>query len=183
MRAIRSLWNAVIMRLYRDALGRLDNVPECSRAPLMAQASAWFSEKEGVFETLSDGSGLARNQSGKHSVRESNPAHYGGFSVSVLASQSAQRLLRNALETWGEGMQMRQLQEECGELVAAVNQYGRGRICVEDLAEEIADVEIMCAQIGMCLGGAFVDQAMNRKLARLRLVLGETTQPTGEVAP
>ena len=58
MKAIRSLWNAVIMRAYRDALGMLDNVPECSRAPLMAQASAWFSEKEGVFETLCDELGL-----------------------------------------------------------------------------------------------------------------------------
>jgi NTP pyrophosphatase (non-canonical NTP hydrolase) len=38
---------------------------------------------------------------------------------------------------------MRHLQEECGELVAAINQYLRGRISVKKLSVEIGDVLLL----------------------------------------
>lgn len=56
-------------------------------------------------------------------------------------------ICRRAVDLWGAASQLRQLQEECGELVAAVNQADRGRDgAIGQLIEEVADVEIMIAQ-------------------------------------
>ena len=49
----------------------------------------------------------------------------------------------SAVRLWGAQRQFRQLTEECGELIAAVNQYERGRITADQLASEIADVLII----------------------------------------
>ena len=83
------------------------------------------------------------------------------------------KVYREAVKQWGQVAQMRMLQEECGELIAAVNQYDRGRITAEHLAEEVADVLIMCEQARVILGADRVDEAKRRKLERLadRLVL------------
>lgn len=75
---------------------------------------------------------------------------------------------RRAVASWGEPAQWRQVQEECGELVAAVNQADRGRAgSAAKLAEEVADVTIMMAQARVMLGAEVVDAAIDRKLARL----------------
>lgn len=68
---------------------------------------------------------------------------------------------------WGAQSQLRQLTEECGELIAAVNQYERGRLTVDELASEVADVLIMAAQARDILGQA-VDAQLAFKLDRLQ---------------
>ncbi len=73
-----------------------------------------------------------------------------------------------AIATWGQGPQLRQLQEECGELVAAVNHFERGRVTAHDLALEMADVSIMLEQGIRIVGREVFEGARERKLARVR---------------
>lgn len=76
--------------------------------------------------------------------------------------------IRAALRRFGFTEQARMLQEECGELVAAVNRWRRGRAgAFEAMIEEIADVEILIDQMRLVYG-AEIDAARARKLARLR---------------
>ena len=72
------------------------------------------------------------------------------------------------MEVFGEPKQLDQLQEECGELVAAVNHYRRGRITKEELAEEVADVLIMCEQVKRIVGPEHVTRWKRAKLRRMR---------------
>lgn len=60
---------------------------------------------------------------------------------------------RRAVELWGQQFQAQMLAEECGELVAAMSQYLRGRASTEKVVEETADVHIMLAQVPHILGG------------------------------
>ncbi len=85
-------------------------------------------------------------------------------------------LLQQALDRWGASKQMRLLQEECAELTAMVNRFERGRASGLQVAEEVADVLIMCAQARRILGAEVVDKAVARKMARLaeRLMRGES---------
>lgn len=73
----------------------------------------------------------------------------------------------SAVRLWGAPKQLRQLTEECGELVAAVNQYERGRITAEELAAEIADVLIMVLQARCIIPK--VDVYVDCKLERLEV--------------
>lgn len=74
---------------------------------------------------------------------------------------------QRAIDTWGQEQQLRQLQEECGEVIAATNRYLRGTGSVDSLAEEIADVEIMCEQARLIVGSERVAHFRRLKLARL----------------
>ena len=62
-----------------------------------------------------------------------------------------ERLIESAIEavnTFGAPQQMRHTQEECAELIASINHWFRGREgSEEEVAEELADVIIMCAQM------------------------------------
>lgn len=60
-------------------------------------------------------------------------------------------LLKRALSAFGPEAQLDQCQEECAELIVAINHYRRNRIPVTDLAEEMADVELLIEQLLMVL--------------------------------
>jgi NTP pyrophosphatase (non-canonical NTP hydrolase) len=76
----------------------------------------------------------------------------------------------DAIVAWGEEAQWRQLQEECGELIAAVNRAQRGRPdALRALMDEVADVTIMVQQARQMLGADLVDRAIAAKVARLKL--------------
>lgn len=76
-----------------------------------------------------------------------------------------------AVDVFGAEPQLRMLQEECAELIAAVNQYFRARQGSESsLVEEVADATIMLAQARKLLGNQ-VDRAIERKLDRLEMRL------------
>lgn len=79
-------------------------------------------------------------------------------------------MLLNAIERHGREPQWRQLQEECAELIAAVNRFLRKREgAVDALIEEIADVEIMVQQARLLVGNdALIDAAVEKKIQRLR---------------
>lgn len=63
-----------------------------------------------------------------------------------MKQEQRETIARLALEKYGHTAQLRQLQEECAELIAAVNHYFR-RGTRGDLIEELADVTIMLMQL------------------------------------
>lgn len=78
-------------------------------------------------------------------------------------------LFRRAIDVWGERPQVLMLAEEASELAVAALHFLRGRPgSIDGLAEEIADVEIMCAQIRTIVGDEWVDKHRRLKLERLR---------------
>lgn len=94
------------------------------------------------------------------------------------AWDQVRRLAQLAVEAWGRDEQMRQAQEECAELVSALNQHRRGRISADDLADEVADVAIMLAQLAILLGEERCLSAVRRKAAKLQRHLdGAATLP------
>ena len=70
---------------------------------------------------------------------------------------------------WGEKDQIRQTIEECSELITKLAKYGRNvnGSTKEQIAEEIADVEIMCKQMRIIFDSELIDSIKYQKLSRL----------------
>lgn len=81
--------------------------------------------------------------------------------------ENATRLYRRALDIWGPQLQIDVAIEECAELIVVLQQYRRVRRTDIDVAEEIADVTIMCQQLRLIYGPERVDRAVAAKLQRL----------------
>lgn len=85
-------------------------------------------------------------------------------------------IYKDAVAKWGIQAQLDQLQEECAEAIHKVSKVRRASAISEQatsiaftaLAEEIADVEIMCAQARLIVGTKFVDASKRFKLKRLK---------------
>lgn len=77
-----------------------------------------------------------------------------------------QGLYKQAMSLWGPESQRLMLAEECSELAAAVHHFKRNKICIDDLCEEIADVEIMIGQMRVMYATMINDIKFN-KLKRL----------------
>jgi len=73
------------------------------------------------------------------------------------------------LMLWGEQDQIRQTIEECAELIVKLAKYKRtvNGSTKEQVAEEIADVEIMCKQMRIVFDNKLVDSFKIQKLAKL----------------
>jgi hypothetical protein len=56
-------------------------------------------------------------------------------------------LYKQATETWGEEAQIKVVLEELAELSLAILHYYRGKCSLQDMASEVADVEIMLEQL------------------------------------
>ena len=56
-------------------------------------------------------------------------------------------LYTECIVKWGKEAQMRQTMEESAELIVALNKVIRNTGRVEDVAEEIADVQLMCEEM------------------------------------
>ena len=79
------------------------------------------------------------------------------------------RIEKAAVAKYGTTPQLRQLQEECAELIAAISHYLRGRQgSYDELIEEIADVDIMIKQANIALSAYDIECQRTRKLVRLR---------------
>ena len=63
-----------------------------------------------------------------------------------------QELIKQALATWGQEDQLNMLQEECAELIAAINRWRRGRTSVAAMIEEGVDVSLMLEQLKLITG-------------------------------
>lgn len=101
------------------------------------------------------------------------------MSFPILVNDRLWSACTQAVSLWGSEEQWRIVQEECCELGADINRFHRGRIDVEKLAEEVADVTIMMVQARLMLGHAVVDAAVERKLARLEKRITESQAKRG----
>ena len=77
-------------------------------------------------------------------------------------------LYKKAIAKWGEDAQVNMLNEECGELIAAVAQFKRGRTSHHDVMTELADVSIMVEQLATLMSYEDFEREKDRKLIRLR---------------
>lgn len=66
----------------------------------------------------------------------------------ININQQEFETLRDAVSTFGSEAQLRQLQEECGELIAAINHFMRYKVdASEEFLSEFVDVYIVMSQI------------------------------------
>lgn len=77
-------------------------------------------------------------------------------------------LYQRAIKNWGITAQMDMMIEECSELIGAIEKFRRGRVGVEEVVTEIADVEIMAEQMRLVFGFDYVVEEKARKLQRLQ---------------
>ena len=75
--------------------------------------------------------------------------------------------LKRAIDRWGAKQQLGMAQEECGELIVAINKFKRGFDNEEDVIEEIADVFIMISQLALLFGHKKIDHQVSKKIERL----------------
>lgn len=66
--------------------------------------------------------------------------------------------------------QLNQTQEECAELIAAINNFRRGKKGdrYQDLCAEVADVKIMIEQLCIILDRDSIEKVMIEKLSRAK---------------
>lgn len=88
--------------------------------------------------------------------------------------QNDPRLYQATLDKWGEQAQYDQAIEECAELITTLKHYKRGKAGAEEVIGELADVTLMIGQLSWMFGADQVDQAINRKLAKLSNLLQQT---------
>jgi len=85
----------------------------------------------------------------------------------------ALEIFQRALLKWGAPLQFMMAIEECSELIKAVVKYTRSPspVTIQAVCEEVADVEIMCAQLRVVFGTEKVDAIKAAKLERLKGML------------
>lgn len=84
-------------------------------------------------------------------------------------------LYEKSAEYFGADHQFKQACEECAELILAIHHFQRGKTDLKGIATEIADVEIMCAQLRVIIGQEIVDSEKALKLSRLRNLIPTKT--------
>jgi NTP pyrophosphatase (non-canonical NTP hydrolase) len=80
-------------------------------------------------------------------------------------------IYRATLAKWGEEAQYDQAVEECAELIAALKHFKRDKVGQEHVIDELADVALMVGQLSFMLGEERVQQAIEKKLAKLQNLL------------
>lgn len=85
-----------------------------------------------------------------------------------LEVKEVQRICLDAITKYGVESQERMMVEECAELVNALMKQHRGRVGLDDVITEIADVQIVLWQMGYLYGVDKVNAEIERKLTRLR---------------
>ncbi len=91
--------------------------------------------------------------------------------------------IRMIANCYGYEEQSRMLQEECAELIQAINKWHRkpSAKSLDNIAEEIADVRIMCEQVTYLLGlGRSVEVYKREKILRQMDRLGKVEKKNGE---
>ena len=77
------------------------------------------------------------------------------------------KILSKAISVYGAVAQTDMAIEEMGELIVAINHYRRGRVGMDAVQEEIADVMIAMQQLAMIYGEIGVDIFITKKSQRL----------------
>ena len=76
-------------------------------------------------------------------------------------------LFERAFNLWGADAQVKMLNEEIGELLAAMGKFDRRRVGVHDVITELADVSIMVEQMADLFGYEEFEKEKDYKLTRL----------------
>jgi len=85
--------------------------------------------------------------------------------MKVQFSESEVKIMQTALDQWGVNAQVGQTVEECAELIVALQKYVNRTPqsgMVENILDEIADVEMMLAQMRLVLG--IDDDALRKRI-------------------
>lgn len=75
--------------------------------------------------------------------------------------------LVDAINKWGIEVQTDMAIEEMSELIVAINHYRRGRVGIDAVQEEIADVWIVIHQMALMYGNDVVEAIYREKIKRL----------------
>jgi NTP pyrophosphatase (non-canonical NTP hydrolase) len=79
-----------------------------------------------------------------------------------------QFLQKENLDHYGVQVQLRKLQEECGELIAAINHFFDRKINQDILISEMADVENVLDSMRIYFGDEMIDIFKIQKMTRQR---------------
>lgn len=83
------------------------------------------------------------------------------------------KVITDALATFGPEHQIDKCIEECGELIAALTRYRDDRATVEDVVDELSDVGVMRRQMVKIFGPAAVERRTAEKMERLAALIEE----------
>ena len=86
--------------------------------------------------------------------------------------KSTESVYKRALEKFGVGAQIGMVFEEMSELQKELCKYMRGKKNIQEIAEEVADVEIMLGQMRELFDiNQLVEEEKGRKIKRLEKLL------------
>ena len=97
----------------------------------------------------------------------------------MIDAEKTKELYARAVVTWGAEAQLHMVAEECVELALEVLHYARGKGRSDQIADEVADVEIMLEQLKLMMRGVnpvfdeVVDAFRERKLQRVEQMLDD----------
>jgi len=94
----------------------------------------------------------------------------------IEKTDSDEAILDGALGLWGLHHQIGKVSEECGELLTSLNQFNENRATKEAVAEEVADVIIMMAQMSKAFGDELVQSFIDKKLSRLSVRIASRSE-------
>ena len=83
-------------------------------------------------------------------------------------------VLKDAIELWDENTQINMASEGAAELILTISRYFRGRCNKNDIAEKVADVQIMIDQLKIIIGEEEVNQIQDQKLERTKNAVRKT---------
>lgn len=87
--------------------------------------------------------------------------------MTIIHEVMSSSALPKSLERWGTQAQANMAIEECSELITALRHFDRGKVTLDDLQTEIADVIIIALEMRLVFGEAGVDKHIAYKLHRL----------------
>jgi len=75
------------------------------------------------------------------------------------------------IKKWGHDAQINMMIEECAEVIVALRHYSRRKASLRAVCSELADVEIMSAQMRISFSNKLIEQEKEIKLLRLESIL------------
>lgn len=84
-----------------------------------------------------------------------------------MTKEEKEKLYQQCIDKWGADDQIMMMLEEMAELANVLCKSYRGRVTVDEITTEIADVTIMAEQLRLIFGKDNVDKEIERKLDRL----------------
>jgi len=99
---------------------------------------------------------------------------------SPLFDDQDRETFRAAVETWGIDAQADMAEEEAAEFIVASKHYARGKVDVDELVDELADIRIMQEQLAEFIGRERVERRVREKMNRLRERLDQSAATGNE---